>query len=43
VAARPLGEILAIIQCEDTKAIENLPRILEQVRGIGVVLIGKGT
>jgi len=39
----PQGEILAIIQCEDTKAIENLPRILEQVRGIGVVLIGEGT
>src|SRR2546426_3378422 len=29
----PPGEILAIIQCEDTKAVENLPRILEQVRG----------
>jgi 4-hydroxy-2-oxoheptanedioate aldolase len=38
----PQGEILAIIQCEDTKAIENLPRILEQVKGIGVVLIGEG-
>ena len=38
----PQGEILVIIQCEDTKAIENLPRILEQVRGIGVVLIGEG-
>ncbi len=38
----PHGEILVVIQCEDTKAIENLPRILEQVRGIGVVLIGEG-
>jgi 4-hydroxy-2-oxoheptanedioate aldolase len=38
----PQGEILAIIQCEDTKAIENLPRILQQVKGIGVVLIGEG-
>src|SRR5258706_15335668 len=38
----PQGEILAIIQCEDTKAIENLPRILEQVKGIGVVMIGEG-
>src|SRR3989475_2020392 len=38
----PQGEILAIIQCEDTKAIENLPRILQEVRGIGVVLIGEG-
>jgi 4-hydroxy-2-oxoheptanedioate aldolase len=38
----PEGEILAIIQCEDTKAIENLPRILQEVKGIGVVLIGEG-
>src|SRR4030095_8637781 len=38
----PQGEILAIIQCEDTRAIENLPRMLEEVPGIGVVLIGEG-
>ena len=38
----PKGEILAIIQCEDTRAIENLPRILSEVKGIGVVLIGEG-
>ena len=38
----PQGEILAIIQCEDTKAIENLPRMLQEVPGIGVVLIGEG-
>src|SRR6059036_1327638 len=38
----PQGEILAIIQCEDTRAIENLPDILKQVAGIGVVLIGEG-
>src|SRR2546428_4828987 len=38
----PQGEILAIIQCEDTKAIANLPRILQEVKGIGVVLIGEG-
>ena len=38
----PKGEILAVIQCEDTKAIENLPKILQQVKGIGVVLIGEG-
>src|SRR2546426_189456 len=31
-----------MIQCEDTKAIENLPRILQEVKGIGVVLIGEG-
>jgi 4-hydroxy-2-oxoheptanedioate aldolase len=38
----PEGEILAIIQCEEVRAIENLPRILDEVRGIGVVLIGEG-
>ncbi len=38
----PPGEILAIIQCEEVRAIENLPRMLEEVRGIGVVLIGEG-
>lgn len=38
----PQGEILAIIQCEEMRAIENLPRILDEVQGIGVVLIGEG-
>ena len=38
----PHGEILVIIMCEDVTAIDNLPRILEQVPGIGVVLIGEG-
>jgi 4-hydroxy-2-oxoheptanedioate aldolase len=38
----PQGEILAIIQCEEMRAIENLPRILQEVPGIGVVLIGEG-
>jgi 4-hydroxy-2-oxoheptanedioate aldolase len=38
----PDGEILVIIMCEDVKAIDNLPRILMEVRGIGVVLIGEG-
>lgn len=38
----PQGEILVIIQCEDVRAIENLPRIMEEVPGIGVVLIGEG-
>ena len=38
----PQGEILAIIQCEDTRAINNLPKILKNVPGIGVVLIGEG-
>jgi len=38
----PHGEILAVIQCEDTRAIDNLPKILTEVPGIGVVLIGEG-
>lgn len=38
----PQGEILVIIQCEDIKAIDNLPAILKEVPGIGVVLIGEG-
>ncbi len=38
----PQGEILVIIQCEEVQAIENLPRILKEVPGIGVVLIGEG-
>jgi hypothetical protein len=38
----PQGEILAIIQCEEMRAIDNLPRILQAVPGIGVVLIGEG-
>lgn len=38
----PQGEILAIIQCEEVRAIENLPSILKEVPGVGVVLIGEG-
>ncbi len=38
----PQGEILVIIMCEDVLAIDNLPRILREVPGIGVVLIGEG-
>lgn len=38
----PDGEILVVIQCEEMRAIENLPRILAEVPGIGVVLIGEG-
>jgi 4-hydroxy-2-oxoheptanedioate aldolase len=38
----PQGEILVIIQCEEVRAIENLPRMLKEVPGIGVVLIGEG-
>ena len=37
-----LGEILVVIMCEDVHAIDNLPEILREVPGIGVVLIGEG-
>jgi 4-hydroxy-2-oxoheptanedioate aldolase len=38
----PEGEVLVVIMCEEKRAIANLPRMLEQVAGIGVVLIGEG-
>jgi len=38
----PKGEILVVLMMEDTRGIENLPRILKEVSGIGVILIGEG-
>jgi 4-hydroxy-2-oxoheptanedioate aldolase len=38
----PKGEILVVIMCEEVRAIKNLPRMLKEVPGIGVVLIGEG-
>ena len=38
----PKGEILVVIQIEDTLGIENLDDMLKNVPGIGVVLIGEG-
>lgn len=38
----PKGEILVVIMCEEAIAIKNLPKILKEVPGIGVVLIGEG-
>ena len=38
----PAGEVLTVIMCEEKRAIANLPKMLEQVKGIGVVLIGEG-
>jgi 4-hydroxy-2-oxoheptanedioate aldolase len=38
----PRGEILVIIQIEDTRGIESLPEILRRVPGIGLVLLGEG-
>lgn len=38
----PRGEILVVIQIEDTAGIANLPDMLKSVPGIGAVLIGEG-
>jgi 4-hydroxy-2-oxoheptanedioate aldolase len=38
----PDGELVVIIMCEEARAIQNLPDMLRQVPGIGVVLIGEG-
>ncbi len=38
----PQGEILVVIQIEDTVGIKNLPDMLKNVPGIGAVLIGEG-
>ncbi len=38
----PNGEVLVGIMCEDLDGIRNLPRILKEVPGIGVVIIGEG-
>lgn len=38
----PHGEILVVLQIEDTKGIENLSDMLKEVPGIGAVLIGEG-
>src|SRR5215469_16000242 len=38
----PKGEILVAIMCEEVRAIRNLPKMLEEVPGIGVVIIGEG-
>jgi len=38
----PKGEVLVVIMCEEVQAIKNLPRMLKEVPGIGVVLVGEG-
>jgi 4-hydroxy-2-oxoheptanedioate aldolase len=38
----PKGEILVAIMCEEVRAIKNLPKMLDEVPGIGVVIIGEG-
>ena len=38
----PQGEILVAVMCEEVRAIKNLPKMLEEVAGIGVMIIGEG-
>jgi 4-hydroxy-2-oxoheptanedioate aldolase len=38
----PHGEIFVVLQIEDTLGIRNLPDILDNVPGIGAILIGEG-
>jgi 4-hydroxy-2-oxoheptanedioate aldolase len=38
----PNGEILVVLMIEELRAIENLPKILKEVPGIGAILIGEG-
>lgn len=38
----PDGELVVVVMCEEARAINNLPQILREVPGIGVVLIGEG-
>ena len=38
----PDGELLVVIMIEDARGVKNLPSILDEVPGIGVVLIGEG-
>lgn len=38
----PKGEVLVILMIEDTTGIANLPQMLKEVPGIGVILIGEG-
>jgi 4-hydroxy-2-oxoheptanedioate aldolase len=38
----PNGEVLVILMCEEVRAIDNLPHMLKEVPGIGVILIGEG-
>jgi 4-hydroxy-2-oxoheptanedioate aldolase len=38
----PQGEIIAVLQIEDTRGVENLDDMLKEVPGIGAILIGEG-
>jgi 4-hydroxy-2-oxoheptanedioate aldolase len=38
----PNGEIFVILQIEDMRGVENLDKMLTEVKGVGAVLIGEG-
>ncbi|WP_053749766.1 HpcH/HpaI aldolase family protein [Streptomyces sp. MMG1533] len=38
----PDGEILVALMIEDQLGVENLPRILDEVPGVGLVIVGEG-
>jgi 4-hydroxy-2-oxoheptanedioate aldolase len=38
----PAGEILVVLMIEDTLGVTNLPEILRNIPGIGLILIGEG-
>jgi 4-hydroxy-2-oxoheptanedioate aldolase len=38
----PGGDVLVVIMCEEVKAIRNLPAMLAEAPGVGLVLIGEG-
>jgi 4-hydroxy-2-oxoheptanedioate aldolase len=38
----PMGELLCVVMIEDMDGIDNLPEILKEVPGIGVILVGAG-
>ncbi len=38
----PNGEVMVVLMCEELRAIKNLPKMLEEVPGIGAILIGEG-
>ncbi|ACU72800.1 HpcH/HpaI aldolase [Catenulispora acidiphila DSM 44928] len=38
----PDGEVLVALMIEDQLAIENLPDILDQVSGVGLIIVGEG-
>jgi 4-hydroxy-2-oxoheptanedioate aldolase len=38
----PNGEIFVILQIEDLRGVENLDKMLTEVKGVGAILIGEG-